>query len=231
MNNIPKLKEMLLASHFTVAITGAGISNSCGIADMEKMNVLNAIETSLAPLVQMHPERSYNLLRKSFLNGIFEKGPSLTHRKISTLEKDGLIQGTITTNIDHLHSLAGSTQVAEIQGSYAINKCSQCGHHNDNIEIWNNEHAPRCSKCNGLMLSFPVYSHVGVYEEAMTQAKQWMTKAELVLIIGSKGNYSYYLNNLSPSTSIIQINPQVTQFDNIATLNIKDEADNVFKKL
>ena len=33
----------------------------------------------------------------------------------------------------------------------------------------------------------------------MTQAKQWMTKAELVLIIGSKGNYSYYLNNLSPS--------------------------------
>lgn len=87
MNNIPKLKEMLLASHFTVAITGAGISNNCGIADMEKMNVLNAIETSLAPLVQMHPEHSYNLLRKSFLKGIFEKGPSLTHRKISTLEK------------------------------------------------------------------------------------------------------------------------------------------------
>ena len=81
------------------------------------------------------------------------------------------------------------------------------------------------------MLSFPVYSHVGVYEKAMTQANQWMTKADLVLIVGSKGNYSYYLNNLSPSTSIIQINPQVTQFDNIATLNIKDEADNVFKKL
>ncbi len=224
MNNVQKLKEMLSESKFTVVITGAGISNSCGIADMEKMNVLNTIETSLAPLVQMHPERSYNLLHKSFLKGIFEKGPSLTHRKISSLEKDGLIQGTITTNIDHLHSLAGSTQVAEIQGSYAINKCSQCGHHNDNIEIWNNGHAPRCSKCNGLMLSFPVYSHVGVYEEAMTQA-------ELVLIVGSKGNYSYYLNNLSPSTPIIQINPQVTQFDNIATLNIKDEADNVFKKL
>lgn len=198
MNNVQKLKEMLSESKFTVVITGAGISNSCGIADMEKMNVLNTIETSLAPLVQMHPERSYNLLHKSFLKGIFEKGPSLTHRKISSLEKDGLIQGTITTNIDHLHSLAGSTQVAEIQGSYAINKCSQCGHH---------------------------------YEEAMTQAKQWMTKAELVLIVGSKGNYSYYLNNLSPSTPIIQINPQVTQFDNIATLNIKDEADNVFKKL
>ena len=48
--------------------------------------MLLIIETSLAPLVQMHPERSYNLLRKSFLNGIFEKGPSLTHRKISTLD-------------------------------------------------------------------------------------------------------------------------------------------------
>ena len=122
MNNVQKLKEMLSESKFTVVITGAGISNSCGIADMEKMNVLNTIETSLAPLVQMHPERSYNLLHKSFLKGIFEKGPSLTHRKISSLEKDGLIQGIITTNIDHLHSLAGSTQVAEIQGSYAINR-------------------------------------------------------------------------------------------------------------
>lgn len=187
MNNTPKLKEMLLASHFTVAITGAGISNSCGIADMEKMNVLNAIETSLAPLVQMHPERSYNLLRKSFLNGIFEKGPSLTHRKISTLEKDGLIQGTITTNIDHLHSLAGSTQVAEIQGSYAINKCSQCGHHNDNIEIWNNGHAPRCSKCNGLMLSFPVYSHVGVYEDDKADPKPVKIKAAVLVILAITG--------------------------------------------
>lgn len=55
MNNISKLKEMLLASHFTVAITGAGISNNCGIADMEKMNVLNAIETSLAPSFRCIP--------------------------------------------------------------------------------------------------------------------------------------------------------------------------------
>ena len=54
MNNISKLKEMLLASHFTVAITGAGISNNCGIADMEKMNVLNAIETFLVSFLSFN---------------------------------------------------------------------------------------------------------------------------------------------------------------------------------
>lgn len=64
MNNVQKLKEMLSESKFTVVITGAGISNSCGIADMEKMNVLNTIETSLAPSFRCIP----NVLTICYIN-------------------------------------------------------------------------------------------------------------------------------------------------------------------
>ena len=162
---------------------------------------------------------------------MFEKGPSLSHRKLAELEEEGLVDGIITTNIDHLHSLAGSQNVAEIQGSYAINRCSKCKAHDDTVDIWNEGQAPRCSICNGIMLSFPVYSHVGVYEPAMKKANQWISQADLVLVIGSKGNYSSYLNNLSSSVKIIQINPHLTRFDDISVLNIKEEADVVFSQL
>lgn len=231
MTEIQELKEMLLASQSTIVITGAGISNSSGIADMEKMNVTTTLETSLEPLVRMHPEHSYKLLRESFFKAMFEKGPSLSHRKLAELEEEGLVDGIITTNIDHLHSLAGSQNVAEIQGSYAINRCSKCKVHEDGVDIWNKGKAPRCSICNGIMLSFPVYSHVGVYEPAMKRANQWISQADLVLVVGSKGNYGSYLNNLSSSAKIIQINPHPTQFDSIAVLNIREKADTVFSQL
>ncbi|MBQ6274378.1 MAG: hypothetical protein IJK63_09170, partial [Oscillospiraceae bacterium] len=44
-----------------------------------------------------------------------------THRKLAQLESVGKLQGIITTNIDCLHSIAGSENVAEIQGSFAKN--------------------------------------------------------------------------------------------------------------
>jgi NAD-dependent SIR2 family protein deacetylase len=37
---IAKLQELIDLSRFTVAITGAGISNSAGIKDMEHMTVM-----------------------------------------------------------------------------------------------------------------------------------------------------------------------------------------------
>ena len=60
-------------------------------------------------------------LRKAFLNAMFENGPSIAHRKLEEYERRGLLQGVITTNIDCLHTLAGSRNVAEIQGSFGFN--------------------------------------------------------------------------------------------------------------
>ncbi|HFI0239255.1 TPA: NAD-dependent deacetylase [Streptococcus suis] len=231
MKEIETLYHYLQASQRTIVVTGAGISNSSGIKDMERMDTLEILQTTFEPLVRLHPNRSYRLLHKHFLEPMLEQGPSLTHQVLAELEQAGMVQGIITTNIDHLHSLAGSKQVAEIQGSYALNRCAKCHTIYRGLEVWQRGSYPRCAKCGGLVLAFPVYSHVGLEEEAYQQACDWVATADLLLIIGSKGNYGSYLAYRPQTSPILQINPQATQFDDLATLTIRRDSDDVFAAL
>lgn len=225
---ISRLQQLIDKSQHTIVITGAGISMSVGIMDMEHMNVRQVMQTSMEFMVRARPEHSYKLLRKSFLNPMFHTGPSITHQKLADFERRDLVQGIITTNIDCLHSLAGSQHVAEIQGSYGINRCLKCKQQHNDVQIWNQGKAPRCEQCNGVVVSFPVYSHIGVFDEHYQQACQWMAQAELVIIVGAKGNYGGYFKHINPLAKIVQINPQETQFDSVAELNIRKKADEVF---
>ena len=225
---ISQLQDLLNTSKFSVVITGAGISMSAGILDMEHMNVFKTMQTSMEPMVRARPEHSYKLLQKSFLKAMFVTGPSLTHKKIAELEKRGRVHGVITTNIDCLHTLAGSENVAEIQGSYGVNKCASCGEHYDDVQIWNQGKAPRCQQCNGVILSFPVYTHVGLHDAEYQKAGRWMSQAELVIAVGSKGMYGGYVNRINPRAKLAQVNPKHTQFDGMAVLNIHKKADEVF---
>ena len=225
------LRREVESSHHTVVITGAGISTSSGIRDMEHMNVVQVMQTSIEALVRLHPERSYRLLRNSFLDPMFTTGPSTTHWVIADLEKRGLVQGVITTNIDCLHSLAGSRNVAEIQGSYGMNRCVSCGLQDNDVRIWNRGRAPRCRECGKVVVSFPDYSHIGVSQPDYEKATAWVSQAELVLTVGSKGMYGGYLDHLNPRATVIQVNPKATAFDEMAKFSIRAEADEVFGRL
>lgn len=225
------LQHLIDDSQYALVITGAGVSTASGIKDMEHMNTLQALQTSVESIVKISPERSYKVLQKSFLKAMFDIGPSQTHKKLVELEKTGKIQGIITTNIDCLHKIAGSKKVAEIQGSYGVNKCLKCGYQYNDVNIWNWGKAPRCQECYGVIVSHPVYSHIGVFEEDYSKAVNWISNADLVIVVGSKGMYGSYFNYLKSYAKIVQINPKSTHFDSMATLNIKKEADEVFQLL
>ncbi len=231
MNDITKLEEFIRNSKFTVVVTGAGISNSSGIKDMEHMNFIEVAQTALECLVKLQPERSYKILENTFLRAMFKTGPTLTHYKLAELEQKSFIKGIITTNIDCLHSLAGSQNVAEIQGSYAINQCVKCKKEFNDVQIWNHGKAPRCDVCNGIVVSFPVYSSIGLHAKNYQLAIDLMRKANLVIVIGAKGSYGSYFEFMNKNAKLIQINPKSTQFDLLSVLNIKEESDLVFNKL
>lgn len=68
-----------------------------------------------------------------------------------------------------------------------------------------------------------------ISRENMNKAAAMISKADLVLIIGTTGFRSEeYLSRLQPKTKLVQINPSPTQFDSIAALNIRAEAGEVF---
>lgn len=225
---ILRLQELIDTSHFTVAITGAGISMAAGIMDFKHMNVPVVMQMSSSAVLKSTPNRYYKMARKAFLNAMFENGPTISHRKLAELEQDGKLQGIITTNIDCLHSIAGSQNVAEIQGSFGVNKCLKCGAFYNDVRIWNQGEPPRC-KCGGIIGAYPVYKHIGLLDTAVKKAQSWVSRAELVIIIGAQGSYgSVYYPYIGSCAKIAQINPDKTQFDEVAAINIRANADDVF---
>ena len=77
-----------------------------------------------------------------------------------------------------------------------------------------------------------MYQHIGLLEDEVQKAKCFAAQAELVIIIGAQGSYGdVYYPYIRSGAKIIQINPKATQFDDVAVLNIRKKADEVFNLL
>ncbi len=229
-DQILELYNAIEESHFTVAITGAGISLSAGGISFDQM--LSSMGPGILMGKNRDPDKMYEHLYRSFLRSAFEHGPTPAHLALARLEEMGKLQGIITTNEDCIHTIAGSKNVAELEGSYQVNTCEDCGYRNFDYEIWNHGHMPTCPKCGGIMLPYDLYSHVSLWEPAVRDARRWISQAQLILVIGTNGYYgSAYWDYRNRNAMIIQINPGRTNFDQIADLNIHRDADSVFEEV
>ncbi len=228
---IQLLQDLIDESRFTLVITGAGISVPAGIPTMQGLNFPQVMQFSSVQLLKKAPEHYYKIACRSFLNAIFKNGPTISHKKLAELERKGKVHGIITTNLDGLHGIAGSKNIAEIQGSFGVNVCLECGRRNDDIQIWNHRKAPRC-ECGGLYCCYPVYSHIGLLQKDVSKARVWSAQADLIILIGTQGMYgNAYWNYIQPNAPLVQINPQKTQFDSYTLLNIHSYSDEVLSLL
>ncbi len=230
---IETLKKYLAESSYTVAITGAGISYLYGMRRAKQQVGRANLMQSLTPHhIQKHPDQTYAMLRDSFLDATFEKGPSEAHRLLAKMEEKGMLQGIVTQNLDCLHTLAGSKNVVEFMGSFADNVCLNCGEKIHDVMIWNNGQMPTCPKCGGYVIPTHFARTRGHSEELMTQAQNMIEHADLLIVIGTTGFRSdEYLAKMRPQTKIVQINPSITVFDSLAVLNIKEDATQVLEKI
>ncbi|MCD8307514.1 MAG: NAD-dependent protein deacetylase [Clostridia bacterium] len=223
-----QLKEYIDNSHNAVAVTGAGISYLYGMRRL-KMSVgrMNAGRIFSADYVRKHPEDFYAIMRDSFLDATFVKGPSKVHLQLAELEKQGKLCGIVTQNLDCLHTIAGSKNVAEFQGSFQDNVCVDCGAHYTDYNIWNQGHMPRCTKCGAPIMPATFCRNIRSEESqaGMRKAIRMIADADLVIIIGTTGFRSdEYMSGLKRGTKIVQINPAATEFDSIADLNVRADA-------
>lgn len=221
-DQIRLLADYIEKSHCIVATTGAGISVGGGGVTYGQMRGMG------------RPSRAggYSSFLSSFLDNMFSYKPSYSHYALTRLEEEGKLLGIITTNVDCMHTIAGAKNVAEIQGSLQVNCCASCGRHYDSYEIWQKDELPHCDSCGGEILPWPLYSHIGIWDRDAVKARRWIAEADLVLAIGTRGNYGdVYWSSRNREAPVIQINPGHTGFDVIAELNIRKECDSVFKEL
>jgi len=189
--------ELIQYSHSIVALTGAGISTSAGIPDFrgprglyvtrrydpEKVFEISAFNSA--------PQYFYEFSR-DFVAEVKEIQPTLTHKVLAELERQGPLAGVITQNIDLLHQLAGNQNVVELHGSYRAARCQTCGRRFEDLSYgwWeqnmNNSARPPvadCSKCKGVIKPDIVFfgEPVSGYEKA----ERMVAECDLLLVLGS----------------------------------------------
>jgi NAD-dependent SIR2 family protein deacetylase len=124
----PELVAALTGRRVAV-LTGAGMSTDSGIPDYRgpdspPSNPMTIRQFTGDPLFrQRYWARNHVGWRH-----MDDTQPNAGHRAVAALERDGVVRGVITQNVDLLHTKAGSGNVINLHGTYAQVVCLNCGH-------------------------------------------------------------------------------------------------------
>jgi NAD-dependent deacetylase len=186
------LAELVRASECTVALTGAGVSVPSGIPDFRTPETglwenVDPMEVAHIDVFERDPARFWSYYRPRF-HALGDKRPNGAHVALAELERRGLLAGTITQNIDRLHRAAGSQNVVEVHGSIETSTCRECAASYGLEEVdalFDSDGVAVCAACSGAVKPDVVLFGEMLPEEAMRQAHELASQADLMLCVGS----------------------------------------------
>jgi len=115
-------------------LTGAGISAESGIPTFRGQGGLwerydpatYAYAEGLIRLLKEEPDKLADFVADLY-SVLLAAQANAAHYCLAALEKQGLLHGLITQNIDNLHQLAGTRRISELHGNAFRLKCMGCG--------------------------------------------------------------------------------------------------------
>jgi NAD-dependent SIR2 family protein deacetylase len=211
----PRLLAALTGRRVAV-LTGAGISTDSGIPDYRgpdspPSNPMTIRQFTSDPVFRQR-YWARNHVGWRHIDG---STPNAGHRALAALERAGIVTGTITQNVDLLHTKAGSRIVVNLHGSYAQVVCLECGHMMtrarlagllealnpgfvsavDRLAVAPDADAVvadtsrfqivDCPACGGMLKPDIVYFGENVPKERVAQAYSLVDDAEALLVAGS----------------------------------------------
>ena len=120
----------LVAAGEVVVLSGAGISTDSGIPDYRGATGSrrrSAAMTYGAFTSGVAARQRYWARSHLGWPTIAEAAPNAGHVAVTALQREGLLGGILTQNVDGLHAAAGATDVLELHGSLAWVVCLSCG--------------------------------------------------------------------------------------------------------
>lgn len=177
----------LRQARLAVALTGAGISVGSGIPDFRSRDGLWSRfppdEYATLDVFQADPVKAWHLFR-ALARILQNKQPNPAHFALAEIERQGLLHGIVTQNIDGLHQLAGSRTVLEIHGEHRHLHCLRCGVMvpvtDEGVDT---DDLPRCASCR-----YPLKPNVVLFGEAvraMDEIDALVKRCDLLLVIGT----------------------------------------------
>jgi NAD-dependent SIR2 family protein deacetylase len=118
----------LLAGRRVAVLTGAGISTDSGIPDYRGPDSPPSNPMTIRQFTS-DPEFRQRYWARNHVGWrhMDETLPNAGHRAVTALERQGVVTGVITQNVDLLHTKAGSRNVINLHGTYAQVICLGCG--------------------------------------------------------------------------------------------------------
>lgn len=188
--DVRTLYEWLQNSKFCTVLTGAGVSVPSGIPDFRSSNGVYAKygqDIFDIEIFQKNPDKFYKFAKEELLKMIDSK-PNEIHYLLAKLEKDKIVKGCITQNIDNLHKKAGSTNVAEIHGNVRVWNCLKCTKRYDLYdEKQRNELLRdnfRCT-CGGMTKPNIVFFGEMLPLNEFSKAETWANESDLFIAMGT----------------------------------------------
>ncbi|CAJ0952998.1 unnamed protein product [Ranitomeya imitator] len=203
LSDPPKRKKNLLQeSKKIMVLTGAGVSVSCGIPDFRSRDGIYArlaVDFPDLPNPQAmfdieyfrKDPRPFFKFAKEIFPGQFQ--PSLCHKFIAMLDKEGKLLRNYTQNIDTLEQVAGIQRIIQCHGSFAMASCLICKNKVDCETVREdifNQVVPRCPRCPpdeplAIMKPDIVFFGENLPAEFHRAMKYDKDEVDLLIVIGS----------------------------------------------
>jgi len=234
---VEKFVKLIKVSNNIVFFGGAGVSTESGIPDFRSVEGIYNQDYKYPPETILshtfylkNSEDFFEFYKKKML--FADAVPSITHKKLVELEKEGKLKGIITQNIDGLHQKAGSKNVIELHGSVLRNYCEKCGKFYDVNYIIQIDKIPACI-CGGRVKPDVVLYEEGLNENNMRNAINLISEADVLIVGGTSlgvypaaGLIDYYKGD-----KLVLINKSATPYDKRADLLINDSLGKVFEQV
>jgi NAD-dependent deacetylase len=231
-----QLAGLIRGSSCTVALTGAGVSVPSGIPDFRTPETglwanVDPMEVAHIDVFERDPARFWSYYRPRF-HSLGDKRPNAAHKALAELERQGLLEGVITQNIDRLHRVAGSENVVEVHGSIETSSCRECtaSYGIDEVDaLFDDDGVAICVACAGAVKPDVVLFGEMLPESAMAQAQQLAERAELMLCVGSSLAVFPVAGlpglTLEHGGSLAVVTKGPTPYDSEAVLKLEGEVD------
>ena len=237
--SIEKLKEIIRRSKRIVFFGGAGVSTASGIPDFrsedglysERFKGISPEEILSASFFMLHTAEFYDFYRSHMI--YTDARPNSVHKYLYDLEKQDKLRGIVTQNIDGLHREAGNKRVYELHGSVRENYCVDCEASYPLEKVLQSDGVPRCDKCGGIIKPWVVLYGEIPDKYTMIGACREISGADTLIVAGTSLSVepAASLINEFNGRNLVVINKVPTPTDEKATLLLRADVDEVFRKL
>lgn len=207
----------LAAADRAVALTGAGISVESGIPPFRGKGGLwekiDPMEFAHIDAFLADPEKVWTVLIREMKEIIDRAAPNAAHRGLARLAELGRLTTVITQNVDGLHQAAGNTDVIEFHGTFARQRCLDCGTRCETAGVDLSVIPPRCG-CGGIYRPDCVFFGEMIPSEHLARSREISATCDVMLVIGTSATVQPaammpYIAR-SAGATVIEINPEPT---------------------